>query len=87
MAQHPPEDGKKGIFDDPKNVKLVRYTLYASCILSAIAGFIIDKHPYFELEKIPVFYGLYGFAAFMVVVFAGTLLRKLVMRDEDYYDR
>ena len=31
--------------------------------------------------------GLFGFIAFIFIVFAGKALRKLVMRDEDYYDR
>lgn len=80
-------DDKKGIFDNPKNVTLVKYALYIACALAAIGGFVIEKHPYFEIENIPVFYGLYGFAAFVFVVFAGKVLRMVVMRDEDYYDR
>ena len=33
-----------------------------------------------------MFFAVYGFAAFLIVVGGGVLLRKLVMRKPDYYD-
>jgi hypothetical protein len=33
------------------------------------------------------FYGVFGFAAFWLIVIAGKHLRKVLMREEDYYDR
>ncbi len=43
-------------------------------------------HPHFGFDGIPSFYGLFGFSAFVSVVFLGTQLRKLIKRPEDYYD-
>jgi hypothetical protein len=40
-----------------------------------------------ELTKWPGFYGAFGYVAFLMIVLAGTYLRKLVMREEDYYVR
>ena len=40
----------------------------------------------FDAEQLPGFYGLYGFVACVVLVLLAKLLRKLVMRKEDYYD-
>ena len=43
-------------------------------------------HPYYAVEKIPGFYGIVGFVAFVVIVRGGEVLRKLIKRDEGYYD-
>lgn len=39
----------------------------------------------FEIA-IPAFYCLYGFVACVLLVLAATQLRKILMREEDYYD-
>ena len=71
----------------PRNVARIFWLLVAVCALLAVADFFYHKHPYFAIEEIPAFYGLYGLAAAVFIVFTGKLLRHLVMRDEDYYDR
>lgn len=38
------------------------------------------------VDTFPVFYGLVGFVSFSFIVLAGQHLRKILMRDEDYYD-
>ena len=43
-------------------------------------------HPYYAVEKIPGFYGIVGFVAFVVIVRGGEVLRKVIKRDEGYYD-
>ncbi len=87
MSEHGPKDDVKGIFDNPRNVNLLKYSLYASCLLVAIADFFVDGHPYFDIEKFPVFYGLYGGIMCAALVIAAKWMRIIVMRDEDYYDR
>ena len=37
-------------------------------------------------QSIPIFYCLYGFAACVILVLLATQLRKVLMRDETYYD-
>ncbi|HMB76801.1 MAG TPA: hypothetical protein VKN76_10400 [Kiloniellaceae bacterium] len=81
-----PQD-KRYWLDEPRNVRKVFWLLCAICALLAIADFFYHKHAHFKVEEFPVFYGLYGFVCFVFIVFAGKLLRKIVMRDEDYYDR
>ena len=58
------------------------------CLALACIDFMIDKsHAHFAWEKWPLFYGVFGFVALVVLVMgAGWFLRPLVMRDEDYYD-
>ena len=60
--------------------------LVVSCVALTALEFVIHRHAYFETEGRPLFFAVYGFAAFLVVVGGGVLLRKLVMRAPDYYD-
>jgi hypothetical protein len=43
------------------------------------------EHAHHGFETWPGFYGVFGFAAFVFIVYGGILLRRLVRRDEDYY--
>lgn len=76
-----------GWADKPDNQKLIRRILYAACALLAIADFVVHRHISSGIERIPVFYALYGFVALVGVVMAAKALRRLVKRDEDYYQR
>ena len=63
--------------------------LVVACVLAALAGFNPawqKEKPHFDAEAFPVFFALYGFAAFMFIVLVGQHLRKLVGRKEDYYE-
>lgn len=46
----------------------------------------IHRHIYHSWESFTGFYAFYGFLACVVLVLLARELRKLVMRDEDYYD-
>ena len=61
--------------------------LIIACVLLGAAELVVHKHGHFGFEDFPLFYALFGFAAFTVAVYAGKLLRALFGRDEDYYDR
>ena len=90
-------DGKKYIFDDPKNVKRVLRGLFIACgivFLADIANLIIVRMGGHELrhaerswEGLPGFYAIYGFVACVILVLVAKEMRKVLMRDEDYYDR
>ena len=70
-----------------KNVKLICYALYViSGILLLIDPFV-HKHGKFAIEHWWGFYGIYGFVGCVFLVLAAKELRKMVMRDEGYYDR
>lgn len=79
--------GKKHVFDNRRNVRLLLTGLYTVLAGLVIADFFIPKHTYFSWEEFPSFSGTYGFAACVLLVLAAKhLLRKLVMRKEGYYD-
>jgi len=77
---------KTGWADKPENRRLVRITLYVACVLLVAADFLVHRHVEMPAEKFPAFYALYGFVALVTVVMAAKGLRRLVKRDESYYD-
>ena len=79
--------GKESWLDKPENVTKIYRWLIAVCAFLVVAGFFVGGHGELAILHFPAFYGVFGFIAFVFIVFAGIGLRKLVMRDEDYYDR
>ncbi|MCP5084409.1 MAG: hypothetical protein GY948_22190 [Alphaproteobacteria bacterium] len=77
---------KKHIFDDPKNVQRLLNGFYAVCALLVVVDFFIHRHISLVWEKIPAFYAIYGFVACVVLVILAKVMRKGVMRGENYYD-
>lgn len=77
---------KQHIFDDPKNVTFLVRALYACCFVLFALDLVIHRHTYHELETITGFYAFYGCLACVILVLLARELRKLVMRDEDYYE-
>ena len=76
-----------GWADKPEVQRLIQRVLYAACAVLVIADFVVHRHIYTDIERIPAFYALYGFVALVGVVMAAKGLRLLVKRDEEYYDR
>ena len=73
--------------DDRSNVNKIIYALCAVC-----AGFLAadlfgyKHHLHFGFEHCFGFYGIFGFVACVGLVLTAKVLRKIVMRGEDYYD-
>ena len=78
---------KQHIFDNPKNVKRLLHVLYAACAALFAADFILHRHSIHPWESAWGFYAIYGFIGCVVLVLVATQMRKLVMRDEDYYEK
>jgi len=87
MSEHP-VDEKKHIFDDPKNLQRLLKALFASLVVLFALDGVVEKHPHFPWEYGFGFYAVYGFIACVVLVLvARFVLRPLIMRREDFYDR
>ena len=78
---------RKYWLDDPRNVNRLYYGLVVVCALLVLADLLYRKHVHFGWEGWFGFYGFFGFTMFFLLVLAGGQLRKILMRDEDYYDR
>ena len=85
MSDKPGED-RTGWFDRKENVTLIVRALYILCAIAFLAD-IIGRKVETSIESLFGFYGIYGFLGSVVVVLAAKeILRRFVMRPEDYYD-
>ena len=77
---------KRHIFDDPANVRRLLWLLAAACAVLLGLDFVIHRHVYHPWESIWGFYPAYGFVACVALVLIAKQMRKVLMRDEDYYE-
>ena len=82
---------RQHVWDNPKNVKLLFNVFYALCVILVVLGLIprqeVSGHEGHPLEGFFAFYPLYGFFGIVVLVLIAKLMRRVLMRPEDYYDR
>lgn len=79
---------KSRFLDNPKNVKRLIWVFYVVCALLLATDLIPVRHHHTHAwEQIFGFYAFYGLGACVALVLIAKLMRKVVMRDEDYYDR
>ena len=87
MSNHKKPGEKTYWLDDRKNVDKIWYTLIGICALTVICDFFYHKHVEYAVEDlIPGMYGWYGLGGCIFLVLSAKILRKIVMRDETYYD-
>ena len=95
MSDHdaPKTDDKQHVFDDPKNIKLLIRIFFVCCAILLIIDlpFIHHRHLSFADGVMPLegwfgFYAFYGFVACVLLVLAAKVMRKVLMRSEEYYD-
>ncbi len=78
-------------FDKEKNVKNFLIVFYISLVVllgaDFVAGYFHLKHDHVKLGNAPEFYAVYGFVSCVMLIFIAKLLRILIKRDENYYDK
>ena len=77
---------KQHLFDNPKNVKRLLHVLYLICAALFITDFVFHRHSIHPWESAWGFYAIYGFIGCVVLVLVAAQMRKIVMRNEDYYE-
>lgn len=82
----PPQPGKKYWLDDKRNVDKIVLLLVIACGGLLLADFFLDKHPHFAIEGWFGFYAWYGFISYCFIVLSAKQWRRVVKRDESYYD-
>ncbi len=75
------------IFDNPKNVKKLLVIFYCSLVILLISEFFIHPHPAFSFEHVKGFSAVYGFFSCVLLIFLAKILRLIVMKKENYYDK
>jgi hypothetical protein len=81
------EEGKRYWLDRPGNVARIYRGLWLVGGLLALLDLIIHRHAETGFDGGFSFYAFYGFVACVALVLAAKVLRRVVMRPEDYYDR
>ena len=71
--------------DRPGSANKIFWALAVVCALLFLADFTYDKYGHFDVEKIPGFYGAFGFVMFTCLILLAKGLRVLIKRPEDYY--
>ena len=62
-----------------------RVLLAAGAVL-VVLEFVVHRHGEIAAEDIPLFPAVYAFVICVAIVVGGIWLRKVAMRDEEYYD-
>ena len=83
---HGPADERQHVWDNPRNVKLLFNVFYAMCAIVVVLDLVIPRDDHHRWERLPEFYPLYGFVGIVVLVLIAKLMRRILMRPEDYYD-
>lgn len=77
---------RRHVWDDPANVRRLFRVFYACCAVLAALDLVVHRHVQHPWEHLIAFYPLYGFLGITALVLLARVLRRLVMRPEDYYD-
>lgn len=73
--------------DEPRNVRRIVYGLYLACGLLLLTDLLYVKTPHFSFESWFDFYPVFGFVVSFTLVLTAKQLRRVLRRDEDYYER
>ena len=77
---------KKYWLDDPANVRKVYVALPLFGIAWLVPDLFLEKHEDVGFAAALGFYAVYGFVACVALVLTAKVLRRILMRPEDYYD-
>ena len=91
MSHDPQKRSERGSLwqrlDGPRFGRLAYAGVCVICGALMLADLFYDKHVHFSWEQLIGFNGIYGFVGSVLLVLAAKQLRRVLMRDEDYYDR
>ena len=79
-------DKKRYWLDVPRNVTTLYRGLWGIGLDLVLLDLVVHRDAEAGFDGLFGFYGLYGFVACVALVLAAKLLRRAVMRGDDYYD-
>ncbi len=80
-------DEKTHFFDKPENLKKFLRGFYIICAILLAVDFVHHRHVVHDWENLWGFYAVYGFVACVALVEIAKLMRALLMRAPDYYEK
>ncbi|MGB0833019.1 MAG: hypothetical protein ACPGR2_00705 [Psychrobium sp.] len=81
------ENEQQDFFDRPSNIQMMLRVFYVLCAVLVLVDFVVHRHIYHDWENFPAFYAIYGFVGCVVLVLIAKAMRKVLMKEEDYYDK
>ena len=81
------EQEKRYWLDDIRNVHKIYWALVTVCAVLFVSDALLHRDSAFFFEEWFGFFGLFGFCLSFLLVLTSKELRKILKRDEDYYDR
>jgi hypothetical protein len=80
-------DRKRYWLDSPRNITRLYWGLWTVGIALVLAELFVSKHEDLAFAEWFGFYALFGFAACVALVLTAKVLRRVLRRPEDYYER
>lgn len=71
--------------DSSTSVERVIFWLGILCAVLFVLDFVVHRHTYVPGEGLPGYYAFVGFIAFTLIVLGAKQLRRLILRNENYY--
>ena len=75
------------LFEKSSRLKAALIAFIILCICLFAIYFFAKRYIYFEIEGVYNFYSIYGFIMFSIIIFGSRLLRFLLGRPENFYDK
>lgn len=73
--------------DHPRNVRKLWRGFLVVLALTVVAGFFVDLHPHFEIERWFGFNAAYGFVTCLLMIVGAKALGLLLKRSDSFYDK
>ena len=74
-------------FEKTSRLRALLFTFLFLCFCLFVADFFVKRYAYFDIESTYNFYSIYGFIMFSIIIFGSRLLRFLLGRSENFYDK
>ncbi len=74
-------------FEKANRLRVLLIVFLILCLCLFVIDFFVKRYVYFEIESTYNFYSIYGFIMFSIIIFGSRLLRLLLGRPENFYDK
>ena len=75
------------LFEKGSRLRATLIAFIILCVCLFAIDFFVKRYVYFEIEGVYNFYSIYGFIMFSIIIFGSRLLRFLLGRSENFYDK
>ena len=82
----PPSNDSDYWLDQPRNINKLLWALAGICVLLLFSDLVFARHGVFGFEHWFGFFAWFGFISYCFIVLSAKQLRRLLRRDETYYD-